>query len=254
MSNIQEKELLEFLDKNGFIETQNPGYGLRVFSVKEKSIRYEDIPESVININKQYSGFNNSNNDYSNRTFYLTIIWNEDMDNWIDDNMSIYTDELLQLGFNRASKYSGNYILDAVEMPDVLIDDNTIFSLDDVHYYQDKFRNLIKSSKFYKKDTITKDIIYKKIAESNKLKMKDTTSGGFSILTIDTNAPIITFEKEQDDSHIFLVDLKDKDEFKYKTKIETVEQLNKAIDFTIEALSNHSAFNKYVDDIEKLKQ
>lgn len=108
----------------------------------------------------------------------------------------------------------------------------------------------------HKKDIITKDIIYKNIEESNKLKIEDTTPGGFSILTVDTKLPIITFEainNNTNDGYIFLVDIQDEAEFKYKIEIKTKEDLNKAIEFTINALDNHPILSKYIDDIEKLK-
>ena len=106
-------------------------------------------------------------------------------------------------------------------------------------------------------DKVTKDIIYRNIEKSNKLRIEDTKSGGFSILAIDTKLPIITFEpineNRNDEGYIFLVDIQDLDEFKYKTNIETKEDLNRAIEFTINALESHPVLSKYVDDIENLK-
>ena len=103
---------------------------------------------------------------------------------------------------------------------------------------------------------IDKDIIYSNIQNSNKLKIHNTESNGFSIITIDTNIPIITFEPIDncDDSFYFLVDIQDEDEFRYKTRVETTKELNEAIDFTLDIFNNHRIFSKYVDDIEKLKQ
>ena len=103
---------------------------------------------------------------------------------------------------------------------------------------------------------INQDVIYTNITNSDKLKADVETRNWdtLTIFTVDTNCPIITFEKIKDtEEYKFLVDIQDKEDFRYRVTIKTKEELNKAIDFTINAMESSAIFSKYINDIEKLK-
>ena len=105
-------------------------------------------------------------------------------------------------------------------------------------------------------ESIDNDVIYTNITNSNTLKTNVTASDWdeLTIYTVDTHCPIITFEKiKNTEEYTFLVDIKDIDDFKYRTTIKTKQDLNEAIDFTVKAFEDSKVFNKYVDDIKKLK-
>lgn len=122
--------------------------------------------------------------------------------------------------------------------------------------YYDNFEAVYKCSPIEQYETIDNDIIYTNIINSDTLKTDVTVPDWdeLTIYTVDTHFPIITFEKiKNTEEYTFLVDIKDIDDFKYRTVIKTKQDLNEAIDFTVKAFEDSKVFNKYVDDIKKLK-